>query len=175
MPIRIVVSDSSCLIDLRKILLLDTFLQLPYEFLITNTLFDKELLCFTHAEKQTLIGSGLNIIDLPGERVQRVQEVLRKNPQLTVHHGFAFVLAESYPGCILLTGDGGLRILATHHKIEAYNVLWVINEIHYHCLATSAIILAALHIIADDPAMQLPHQEVTALYQTISRHEVGVF
>ena len=37
---RIIVSDSSCLIDLRKVGLVEAFLKLPYEFLIPNTLFD---------------------------------------------------------------------------------------------------------------------------------------
>jgi len=48
---RIVVSDSSCLIDLRKGSLLDAFLKLPYEILIPNTLFEDELLKFTSAQK----------------------------------------------------------------------------------------------------------------------------
>jgi hypothetical protein len=34
MPMRIIVSDSSCLIDLRKASLLDVFLRLPYEMVI---------------------------------------------------------------------------------------------------------------------------------------------
>jgi len=110
---RIVVSDSNCLIDLRKVSLLDTFLRLPYEFLIPNTLFEEELLKFTAAQKEALIHSGLKVMDLPGERVLRAQEVLRKIPQLSVHDGFAFALAESHPGCILLTGDSKLRTLAT--------------------------------------------------------------
>lgn len=38
MPLRIVISDSSCLIDLRKTSLLDAFLRMPYELLIPNTL-----------------------------------------------------------------------------------------------------------------------------------------
>ena len=42
----IVVSYSSCLIDRRKVSLLDTFLKLPYEILIPNTLFEEELLRF---------------------------------------------------------------------------------------------------------------------------------
>ena len=102
---RIVVSDSSCLIDLRKVSLLDTFLRLPYEFLIPNTRFEEELLKFTAAQNKALIHGGLKIVDLPDERVLRAQEVLRRIPQLSVHDGFAFALAESHPGCILLTGD----------------------------------------------------------------------
>jgi len=41
---RIVVSDTSCLIDLRKVSLLDVLLRLPYEFLIPNTLFVLEII-----------------------------------------------------------------------------------------------------------------------------------
>lgn len=175
MPIRIVVSDSSCLIDLRKALLLKTFLRLPYEFLIPNTLFEGELLCFfTHAEKQDLISDGLNVIDLPGKRVQRVQEVLGKSPQLSVHDSFAFVLAESCPGSILLTSDRGLRTLATQHEIEVHSVLWVLDEVHCNCLATPATVLAALHIFADDPEVRLPCQEVAAYIKRYQGIKLGV-
>ena len=62
---RIVVSDSSCLIDLRKASLLDVFLRLPYELLIPNTLFEEELLKFTAAQKNALVRGGLKVIDLP--------------------------------------------------------------------------------------------------------------
>jgi predicted nucleic acid-binding protein len=64
---RIVVSDSSCLIDLRKVSMLDLLLKLPYEFLIPNTLLEEELLKFTVAQKKSLIRSGLKVVDLPGE------------------------------------------------------------------------------------------------------------
>jgi len=47
---RIVVSDSSCLIDLKKASLLGVFLSLPYEILIPNTLFEDELLKFIYGE-----------------------------------------------------------------------------------------------------------------------------
>jgi len=68
---RIVVSDSSCLIDLRKVSMLELLLRLPYEFLIPNTLFEEELLKFTAAQTKALIRGGLKIVDLPGERVLR--------------------------------------------------------------------------------------------------------
>lgn len=87
--------------------MLDAFLRLPCEFLISNTLFEDELLRLTAAQKKALIRGGLKVIDLPGERVLRAQTVMRKVPRLSVHDGFAFALAESRPGCILLTGDSG--------------------------------------------------------------------
>ena len=115
---RIIVSDSSCLIDLRKASLLGAFLQLPYEILIPNTLFEEELLRFTDYEKK-LLRAAMRIMDLPGESVVRAQQVVRDLPHLSIHDGFAFALAEGHPGCILLTGDGGLRDLATRHDMTA--------------------------------------------------------
>src|SRR5881397_120088 len=81
---RIIVSDSSCLIDLRKGSLLEIFLQLPYEFLIPNTLFEEELIRFTDAQKKMLLADGLKVIDLPGDGVQRAQQVVRQSPRLSV-------------------------------------------------------------------------------------------
>jgi len=86
---RIVVSDSSCLIDLRRVSLLDALLRLPCEFLIPNTLFEDELLKFTPVQKKALVRGGLQVIDLPGERVLRAQAVMRQAPRLSVHDGFA--------------------------------------------------------------------------------------
>jgi hypothetical protein len=115
---RIIVSDTSCLIDLRKASVLVVFLQLPFEILIPNTLFEDELLSFTEAEKKTLLNGGLKVIDLPGAQVSRAREVIRAQPMLSIHDGFAFALAEVHPGCILLTGDSPLRTLAESSQIE---------------------------------------------------------
>ncbi len=165
---RIVVSDSSYLIDLRKVSLLDTFLQLPYEVLIPNTLFEEELLRFTVDQKNALVYGGLKVMDLPGEGVLRAREVVRNVPQLSVHDGFAFALAESCPGCILLTGDGGLRALGAQHAMEVRGVLWVIDEVYGNHLATPATLLTALRAFAADPAIRLPSREVAAY---IKRYE----
>jgi predicted nucleic acid-binding protein len=165
---RIVVSDSSCLIDLRKVSLLDALLRLPCEFLIPDTLFEDELLKFTVAQKKALIRAGLKVIDLPGERVLRAQAVIRQAPRLSVHDGFAFALAEGNPGCILLTGDGELRSLAIRHKMEVHGVLWVIDELHRHQIEKAKPLLAALRAFSADPTVRLPRREVAASIRRFS-------
>jgi predicted nucleic acid-binding protein len=159
---RIVVSDSSCLIDLRKVSLLDALLRLPCEFLIPNTLFEDELLKFSAVQKKAMIRAGLQVIDLPGERVLRAQAVMRQAPRLSVHDGFAFALAESLPGCILLTGDGELRFLAAQHKMEVHGVLWVIDEMHRNRIVKAKALLAALRAFSSDTTVRLPRREVAA-------------
>lgn len=112
MPLQVVISDTSCLIDLRKSSLLDAFLRIPYELLIPNTLFEDELLRFTVAQKKALIRGGLKVVDLPGKSVLLARHIAMHTPHLSVHDEFAYALARLHPGSILLTGDGRLRALA---------------------------------------------------------------
>lgn len=159
---RILVSDGGCLIDLRKASLLDAFLKLPYKIVIPNTLFEDKFLKLTGAQKKTLIHGGLKVIDLPGERVLRAQGVVRGSPQLSIHDGFAFVLAETYERCILLSGVGPLRTLAAAHGMKVRGVLWVVDKIHSNKLGTAASLHAALLKLADDPAVRLPRRKLVA-------------
>jgi hypothetical protein len=108
-------------------------------------------------------------MDLPGEGVLRAQEVLRRIPQLSVHDGFAFALAESHPGCILLTGDNKLRTLATQSAIEVHGVLWVLDEIYRTRLSSAAALLAALNVFAADPTVRLPRRELRACIKRFER------
>lgn len=159
---RIIVSDSSCLIDLRKVDLLEAFLRLPYEILIPNTLFEDELLKFTAAQKRALLDAGLRVIDLPGESVLRAREILLLAPRLSIHDGFAFALAESHDGCILVTGDRALRALAEEHSIEVHGVLWIVDVIHENRLADAKALQIALKTLEADESTRLPRRELTA-------------
>lgn len=167
---RIIVSDSSCLIDLRKASLLDTFLKLPWEILIPNTLFEDELLKFT-GEQKAMLANKMQVVDLPGESVLRARQILHDLPRLSIHDAFAFALAESCPGCVLLTGDGGLRALAAKHKIEIHGLLWVIDEINANALAAADEILAALRTLSDDPTARLPRRLLAAYIRRYEKAE----
>ena len=110
----------------------------------------------------------MKVIDLPGERVLRAQAVIRQAPRLSVNDGFAFALAESQSDCILLTGDGELRELATRHQMEVHGVLWVIDEIHRNQIETAKTLLAALKTFSTDPTVRLPKREVSASIKRFS-------
>jgi len=159
-PPRVVISDSSCLIDLRKASLLEAFLRLPYEWLIPDTLFEEELFKFTAAQKKALLRSGLKVVELPGEGVLRAREIVGAFAHLSIHDGFAYALAESRPGCILLTGDGPLRAFARKRKIEVHGVLWVIDELYTHKISATGVLHAALQVLADDPTVRLREDDL---------------
>lgn len=167
MTMRIIVSDSSCLIDLRKTSLLDVFLGLPFEILIPNTLFEDELLKFTAQQKKSFIQAGLKVVDIPGTGVLRARDVVIANPHLSIHDGFAFVLAEQHKGCILLTGDARLRAVATANSITVHGVLWVIDEVYKNGLSAAAC-YEALVCLRNDPGVRLPQRDLAAAIKRFS-------
>lgn len=159
---RIIVSDSSCLIDLRKASLLGAFVRLPYDILIPDALFEEELLRFTPAEKDLLLREGLKVVELPAESVLRARAIASEYPQLTIHDSFAFALAESCKDCLLLTGDRRLRELAESNRLEVHGTLWVIDQIHDRDLATPEVLVTILNDFAHDPSIRLPSGELAA-------------
>ncbi len=167
---RIIVSDTSCLIDLRKASLLEAFMKLPYEKAIPDTLFEEELLNFSCDEKNIFLEGGMSVIELPGESVLRAQHIKSYCPALTIHDCFAFSLAEQSPGCILLTGDDKLRSVATSHKIEVHGVLWALDEIKDHRTATISALIAALELFEEDKTVRLPARTLRAFLKRYSTY-----
>lgn len=118
---------------------------------------------FTAAEKQALLRNGLKVVDVPGTGVLRAREVIRDAPRLSINDGFAFAIAESHVGCILVTGDGLLRSLATKHGIEVHGVLWIIDELHHYAIEAPDTLAAALRMFEQDPTVRLPRRDLLAL------------
>lgn len=146
---------------------MDEFLGLPFEVQIPNTLFEDELLKFTPAQKKSLLSAGLKVVDIPGPGVLRAREVIIENPHLSIHDGFAFALAESQKGCILLTGDGRLRALAAKSSIDVHGVLWVVEQLFQNGVS-AAVCHKALLTLEGDPAVRLPKRDMAAAIKRLS-------
>ena len=157
---RIVVSDTSCMIDLRKADLLEAVLRLPYTFVMPDTLFEDEWLCLTDAEKRALCDQGLEVRGLPGPLVQRAGRYFNQHARLKLNDCFALTLAEEIEECILLTGDGPLRRIAEGNGIEVRGVLWATDELEAHGVVPLATIHAALRLFHDDEMVFLPPEEL---------------
>lgn len=60
-----------------------------------------------------------------------------------------------------LNGDGRLRALAADRGMKVYGILWVIDEIHEHGLASTEELLGVLRRFADDPVVRLPRRKLS--------------
>jgi len=156
---RILISDTSCLIDLRKASLMEAFVQLPYDLVIPDVLFEQELVNFSNVEKE-LLERALRVVSLSGEGVIKVQNVNRDYPALTLNDCFAFVIAQQTPDCILMTGDRNLRNLATSSGVEVHGVLWGIDEMYSAKSATVNQLYSALLLFQADSTVRLPEKDL---------------
>jgi hypothetical protein len=65
-PRRVVINDASCLIDLRKVTLIEAMLQLPYSFVVTLPVAANELLDFSEDDWIRFEIAGLvTVVRLP--------------------------------------------------------------------------------------------------------------
>lgn len=153
---QIIISDSSCLIDLQKASLLEAFVCLPYDVCVPDVIFESELISLSKEEKDALQNLGLQILELPGDGLLSVQNLRREKPVLSVNDCFACVLAQRHPDCILLTGDGALRVISEERGVEVHGILWCMDEIHTAKTATAQQIHEALVMFEADSTVRLP-------------------
>src|SRR5215207_3720057 len=74
---RIILNDSCCLIDLRKVGLLRKVLDLPHRMALVYPLRVFELLGIPEGEWAVLEAAGLEIIDVPGALIQEAERAKR--------------------------------------------------------------------------------------------------
>lgn len=155
----VVVNDASCLIDLRKARLLHLLVQLPYRLIIPLPVRESELICFTPQE-WAILDSGLEVFDLPPDLVGEAFRVKAVHPKLSANDCFCLVTTRCYQNSILLTGDAGLRNVATEEGRRVHGVLWVIDELKRLSLCGDGVLTTALRLWQEDPTVRLPAQEI---------------
>lgn len=153
---RVLVSDTSVLVDLERGLLLDACFQLPFKFAVPDLLYEQELKSYGGDE---LISLGLIVEDLDSDDVMSALEYRRMVPVLSLPDSFALALAKSREWT-LLTADGVLRQLAIKEAVECHGVLWMLDEIHSFGTATAKELYSGLTAISQHPRCRLPKVEI---------------
>jgi len=159
---RIIVNDTSCLIDLRKAGLLQATLLLPFQLQVALPLIHSELKDFSRVEFEDLQARGLTVVDLPPERVQRALSFRASYPGLSFNDCVSMALAEGHGDAILLTGDASLRSKARQIGLEVHGVLWVSDNLQAAGQVTYAALLEGLLRLHADPLVFLPETELRA-------------
>ena len=166
---RIIVSDTSCIIDLHKVELLLAALTLPYTFVIPHSLFDSELHRLTEDEKAELLRLGMEVRELDGDGVAQAVDYFNTHPALQLNDCFALRMAEELDDSILMTGDAKLREVAAAKTIEVHGVLWATDELDQHNIVDREVLHAAMRTFRDDPLVYLPVEEVRLRIRRFAR------
>jgi uncharacterized protein YacL len=161
LAIQVIVSDTSCLIDLRKGGLLTTALALPFEFLVPLPLLAAELHDFTVADWADLRVRGLRVVDLDSTQTQHAYELKGQFPGLSAYDCFSLELTRSTAHAMLLTGDQQLRKRASALGVDVHGILWLCDHIEQTGGMPLDDLANALDRLAADPLVFLPAGEVT--------------
>ncbi len=168
--LKVLVSDSSALIDLKRGGLLEAFFELPCEFIVPDVVL-WELRSFTTTEKSYITGRA-TISKLESDDYDLIESLVRQHQSLSKVDLFVFRTAQKLSVSILLTGDRRLRSLAESHSVRTHGILWVVEslaaELHYD----SSALYEALRRWRDDPACRIGNDllsqtevKIKAIYQ----------
>lgn len=153
---RVLVSDTSVLVDLERGSLLEASFRLPFEFAVPDLLYKNELKDYGGED---LIRLGLCIEELDGNGVTRALAYRQRAQALSVPDSFALALAQTN-GWVLLTGDGLLRQLANDEAVQCHGVLWILDEINGAGAATAKELHDGLTAISQHRRCRLPKAEI---------------
>ena len=149
------VSDTSVLIDLARGSLIQAVFGLPFELVVPDLLYERELRRYGGDD---LLARGLRVVELEGNGVVRALSYRRRRPALSLVDAFALALAVENDWT-LLTGDRDLRSLANSEGAACHGLLWVLDRMATDVLDRGTL-YSALKAISDHPRCRLPRPEV---------------
>ncbi|WP_152982767.1 hypothetical protein [Acidiphilium sp. JA12-A1] len=168
---KIIVSDSSVLMDLAKARLIEATLALPFEFVIPDVILTEELLDLRSYTAADLPRLGFRIGELEGQDTYEAFTYYRTyRANLSLNDCFALRVAEIRSG-ILMTGDAWLRKVAADRGIEVHGLLWVADHIAQHGTYPAPQLAAALETLGQDPLVRLPTGPLRELIERLRRRK----
>ena len=156
---KVIVSDSSILIEFSKRELLDRMFELEFQFAVPDLLFHEELIDLGPYSRQDLLTFGLSVESLDPEGVEMAIAYQSARPALSLVDSFALALA-GQQGWDLLTEDRTMRSVAESKGIAHLDTLWVVDRmLDVGILSTSGGV-AVLEAMRDDPRCPVPRPEL---------------
>ncbi len=159
----IIVSDSSVIIDLAKVGLIESAFSLPYDFVMPDVMFADELIDLGAYSHNQLLEAGLTIGELDSDGVGLAFQYAANYHKVGEKDCFALALAKVLSEdkeTALLTGDAKLKEAADSEDIEAHGLLWVCDEMNDHGTVERQVLHDALVFLDKDPFVRLPRVEV---------------
>jgi|ERR1700752_2738826 len=155
---KVLVSDTSVLVDLERGSLIDSCFRLPFEFAVSDLLYKRKLAAYGGPE---LVKLGLRVAELSPQELSFAQALTGTHPKLSLPDAYAYSLASSRRW-MLLAGDGELRALARAQGVECFGVLWVCDQLFDGKITEAAVLTAGLEALSAHPRCRLPRAEVAS-------------
>ena len=156
---KVLVSDSSILIEFSKRQLLDRMFELEFQFAVPDLLFYEELIDLGPYSRKDLLAFGLSVESLDAEGVELAIAYQSARPALSLVDSFALALA-GQQGWHLLTEDRTMRSVAELEGIIHRDAMWIIDNMVDAGVLSASQVLTALEQMRDDPRCPVPKAEL---------------
>ena len=156
---KVLVSDSSILIEFSKRELLDKMFQLELQFAVPDLLFHEELIDLGLYSRRDLLGLGLRVESLDAEGMEVAITYQSERQALSLVDSFALALA-LHQGWTLLTEDRTMRSVADSKGIAHLDALWIIDNMLDAGILSESQVVAVLEEMRDDPRCPVPKPEL---------------
>lgn len=153
---RVLVSDTSVLVDLERGALLEAVFNLPFQLTVPDLLYEREL---KDHGGNALLALGLSVSELTDETLQLAVSYTRSNKELSLPDCFALALAKTN-SWTLLTGDAKLRQKASGEQVACHGVLWLFDRMMEHSVLDIPLLRSGLQAMANHPRCRLPRAEI---------------
>jgi hypothetical protein len=153
---KVLVSDTSVLIDLERGGFLEAAFSLSWELAVPDLLYENEL--HNHGGER-LTALGLIVAELAPDEIIAALNYRRQQAALSLADTFALSLAASR-AWTLLTGDGRLRDLARSEQVSCHGVLWMLDQLHEVKAIPAGALHSGLTTIATHPRCRLPKKDI---------------
>ena len=158
---KVLVSDSSILIEFSKRELLGKMFALAFQFAVPDVLFREELIDLGSYNRQDLLGFGLRVESLDAEGMESASYYRSERSALSLVDSFALALAHR-KGWHLLTEDRTMRSVAESKGIAHLDALWVVDRMLDAGILSACQAVAVLEVMTDDPRCPIPKSELIA-------------
>lgn len=156
---KVLVSDSSILIEFAKRELLGKMFDLEFEFAVPDLLFHEELIDLGPYARQDLLEYGLRVEPLDAEGLQSANAYQVERPALSLVDSFALALAD-LQDWQLLTEDRTMRNVAESKGIVCLGALWIFDRMLDACILPTSQARVALDSMYDDPRCPVAKDEL---------------
>ena len=156
---KVLVSDSSVLIEFAKRELLDKMFELRFQFAVPDLLFDEELIDLGVYSRQDLLSFGLKVEALDTEGVTMAISIQSRRQALSLVDSFALALAKQQ-GWELLTDDRVMRSFARSEGMPHHGTLWGIDKMDTAGILPATQVVTTLKAMQDDPRCPVSKREL---------------
>lgn len=158
---RVLVSDSSILIEFSKREILEKMFELDSQFAVPDLLFHEELIDLGPYSRQDLLDLGLRVESLDADGVQTAISYQAERTALSLVDAFALALAQARRWQIL-TEDRTMRRFAESKRIAHSDALWVVDRMLESDVLSRSEAFAALKAMHDDPRCPVSKNELVS-------------